>query len=40
MAHSIMKTIFIHTMVILALSLWLSVPVIAADFVTTQAVVA
>ena len=31
-----MKTIFIHTMMILALSLGLSVPVIAADFATTK----
>jgi len=35
-----MKTIFIHTRVILALSLGLSLPVIATDFVTTQTVVA
>ena len=36
MTHSIMKTIFIHTMVILALSLGLSVTVLAADFATTK----
>ena len=39
MAHSTMKTIFIDTVLILALWLGLSVPVIAADFVTTQTVV-
>ncbi len=31
-----MKIIFIHTMAILALSLGLSVPVLAADFATNK----
>lgn len=31
-----MKTIFIHIMIVLALSLGLSMPVLAADFATTK----
>ena len=36
MELSIMKTIVIHTIMILALSLGLSMPVLAADFATTK----
>ena len=36
MTVSMLKTIVIHTMMILALSLGLSVPVLAADFATTK----
>ena len=36
MADSRLKTIVIHTMIILGLSLGLSVPVLAADFATTK----